>query len=473
MRGIIGYGSYVPWWRLSRESIAAATGSGAGKGSRSVASYDEDTTSMGVAAARASLSPLGDGARSLPEQLWFATTTPSYADKTNASAIHAALRLDRDVPAFDAMGAVRSANGIMHAALRGSGTTLAVMADSRTGLPGSPDERDGGDAAAAFLIGDGDPNAPVMAELLATASMTEEFVDRWRVPGDVRSRTWEERFGETRYLPLGNEAWKLALDRADIEPERISTVIVSGLHGRAVKQVAKAISPGTGGLADDLMAVVGNSGAAQAGLALANVLDGAEPGSVIVVVSLADGADVFVWRTTDAIVEHRPERTVAAQVAAGNDSLAYLKFLSWKNMVTLQPPNRPEPSRTSSSAAARNEGWKYGFVGSKDPSGNAHLPPARVSYRDASVDSMSPLPLADATGTIVTFTVDRLAYSPSPPIVFAVVDFDGDVTARLPIEVTDVVADEVQIGDRVEMTFRRLNEADGIQNYFWKAKPLR
>ena len=41
------------------------------------------------------------------------------------------------------------------------------------------------------------------------------------------------------------------------------------------------------------------------------------------------------------------------------------------------------------------------------------------------------------------------------------------------LELTDVNAAEVAMGDKVEMTFRRLNSADGIQNYFWKAKPLR
>jgi uncharacterized OB-fold protein len=81
-----------------------------------------------------------------------------------------------------------------------------------------------------------------------------------------------------------------------------------------------------------------------------------------------------------------------------------------------------------------------------------------------------PAPMAEVRGTVVTFTVDRLAYSPSPPIVFAVVDFDGG--GRLPIELTDVAPDEVSIGTRVEMTFRRLSEADGIVNYFWKARPL-
>jgi uncharacterized OB-fold protein len=77
--------------------------------------------------------------------------------------------------------------------------------------------------------------------------------------------------------------------------------------------------------------------------------------------------------------------------------------------------------------------------------------------------------MASGAGSIVAFTVDRLAYSPSPPIVFAVVDFDGG--GRLPIELTDVRADQVRIGDRVELTFRRLHTAEGVHNYFWKARP--
>jgi uncharacterized OB-fold protein len=79
--------------------------------------------------------------------------------------------------------------------------------------------------------------------------------------------------------------------------------------------------------------------------------------------------------------------------------------------------------------------------------------------------------MADVEGTIVTFTVDRLAYSPSPPIVFAVVDFDGG--GRFPVELCDLRPDEVTVGARVEMTFRRLYVADGIPNYFWKARLVR
>ncbi len=51
------------------------------------------------------------------------------------------------------------------------------------------------------------------------------------------------------------------------------------------------------------------------------------------------------------------------------------------------------------------------------------------------------------------------------------VDFDGG--GRLPVELTDVDAADVAVGSRVEMTFRRLVTADGIHNYFWKARPVR
>jgi 3-hydroxy-3-methylglutaryl CoA synthase/uncharacterized OB-fold protein len=470
MRGIITAAGYVPYHRLDRAASGAAHGGSAGTGTRSVASYDEDTTTMGVEAARLALRSLGH----VPsvDQLWFSTTAPTYVDKTNATVVHAALRLDRDTPAFDANGSVRSAAGAVRAALTGAGSTLVVAADQRTGLPNSADERDGGDAGAAVLIGDDGDGSPVIAEYLGGASTSEEFVDRWRVPGEPRSRQWEERFGETRYVPLGTEAFKLALDAAGVGAEDIAKVLIAGTHARAVRQVGGKVGAGTGGVAEDLATSVGNAGAAQPLLQLANALETAEAGQVLALVVLSDGCDVFLFRATDAIAAWQPRRTVAQQIDAGNDGLPYLKFLAWNDMVTVQPPNRPEPARASSSAAARNEDWKYGFVGSRDrDSAATHLPPARVSFVGGHVDDMEPAPMADVEGTVVTFTVDRLAYSPSPPIVFAVVDFDGG--GRLPVELTDVPADQVAIGGRVEMSFRRLNTSDGIANYFWKAKPVR
>ena len=200
------------------------------------------------------------------------------------------------------------------------------------------------------------------------------------------------------------------------------------------------------------------------------MLETADPEQVVVVLSLADGADALVFRTTEAITGWSPSDPVAHQVGRGAP-VAYGTFLSWRGMVTPEPPRRPEPSRVSATAAWRSERWKFGFVGSRDRTSEAvHLPPSRVSMKGGAVDDMDPVVLADTRATITTFTVDRLAYSPSPPIVFAVVDFDGG--GRFPVELTDVDADAVRIGDRVAMTFRKLYTADGIHDYFWKAKPV-
>src|SRR4051812_47836740 len=98
MRGIVSAGGYVPYRRLQRSEITRTLGSGGGKGTRSVASFDEDTTTMGVEAGRACLAAVSDGTR--VDQVWFATADPAYLDKTNATAIHAALRLDSDAAAL-------------------------------------------------------------------------------------------------------------------------------------------------------------------------------------------------------------------------------------------------------------------------------------------------------------------------------------------------------------------------------------
>ena len=184
MRGIISAGAYLPYRRLDRAAISEFLGSGGGRGQRTVASYDEDTTTMGVEAARVTMANAPDGIQ--PDALWFATVSPAYLDKTNATTIHAALRLDADV-ALDFNGAARSAIGALKTALTGNGSVLLVTSDLRTGQPGGSDEALGGDGAAALIVGD-DSDGPVIAEYLGGASATEEFIERWRVPG--RRRIW-------------------------------------------------------------------------------------------------------------------------------------------------------------------------------------------------------------------------------------------------------------------------------------------
>ena len=552
--GILSFGSYVPYRRLDRADIAKTMGSGGGKGERSVASYDEDTTTMGAEAARAAKR---DAANAAVDAVWFSTTSPAYLEKTNAGAIHAVLRLQQESSAADFGGAARSGIAALGAALRaaaGGSSTMVVASDIRTGLATGRDESDGGDGAAAILVGAessagasravgglaesaegsggqegsgssaggeslaGGENsaAPLLAECIAQASATEEFTDRWRTPGDVGAKQWEERFAESVYVPLFEKAWAQAMEQvgqagarqaemeqaeagqseqavagqagqasaeqAGIEQAaaKIDVAVVAGTHARSVRRVASGLASGrglasgceVGRVAADLSESIGNTGTAHSLLLLAHELEQAEPNQTIAVVSLIDGVDILVFRTTDAIASHAASRPLSAQIAAGG-KVSYGKFLNWRGQLRVQPPNRMEPERPSMSAAARSGDWKFGFVGSQgQESGTVHLPPARVSIRDEdAADAMDPIAMADVPAKVVTYTVDRLVYSVSPPVVFAIVDFEGG--GRLPVELTDVEPDEVEVGMPVEMTFRKLYSSDGIQNYFWKARPVR
>src|SRR5690606_11718991 len=164
--GIVAYAAYLPRHRLRHADLAAVLGGRGGPGARVCASFDEDSTTMAVEAARRM--PL---AGRPPEAIFFATTSPAYLDKTNAAAVHAALGLGHDGLAVDLGG------------------------------------------AAAFLCGE---PGEAIAEIAARVSVTAEFLDRWRSPGEPASRRWEDRFGLESYLPLVTEAGQRALKEAGV-----------------------------------------------------------------------------------------------------------------------------------------------------------------------------------------------------------------------------------------------------------------
>ncbi len=447
---LLSYAAYVPRHRLGRAELAAALGSGGGKGSRAVASYDEDSTTMGVEAARAALA---DGVR--PAAIHFATTAPAYFDKTNATAIHAALDLGHDGFAVDLAGSARGATGALRAAAASGG--LAVLSDLRTGRPGSADERDGGDAAAAFLFGDGEPIVANLAE----ASTTAEFLDRWRSPGELASGQWEERFGAEAYAPLIHDAVTRALASAGVEqPDH---VIVSSPHARAAAAATKRYA----GRVPEQAPAIGYAGTADPGLRLAAVLDRARPGETILLVVAADGCDATV-------LEARPGDRAGARRQAGRRAGRGRSRAALRDL-----PDVARPARPRAAAPARAGPSVRPAVAAL---GELEVRLRRLPLRGVRAGARAAAPrlrqlpggrpdgargALRKPGTVATFTVDRLAFSPSPPVIDAVVDFDGG--GRYTLEVADASPEEVEIGTPVQLAFRRLYTTGGVHNYFWKA----
>lgn len=469
MAGIVSYGSYVPYRRLKRAAIAQVLGVPATKGERSVASFDEDSVSMAVEAVRDAARNAAGGA---VQALFFGTTTPPYGEKLNAAIVAAASGLPAEIRAADLTGSVRAGlSSLLQAAdAVGSGASRAVaaMADCRLGAPEGKAEQANGDAAVAFVVGSDN----VIAEIEATASLTREFLDSWRAPGERFAHSWEERFALTQaYSPLLGKVIQTVLERAKAAPSELAKVVVDVLNPRAADEVARRMKLDPAKFADSLALTVGQTGTAHAGLMLANVLPAAKPGDRILVVSVADGADAIVLRVTPAAASYRPARSVGGMIESKGD-VSYGNYLKWREILPTEPPRRPDPARPAGPPMFRAERWKFGFVGSRCTAcGTPQLPPQRVCVKCRAFDKMEPYPFADRTGRVTTFTLDRLAYSLNPPTVNVVIDFDGG--GRFLCEMTDCEPDKVAIGDQVEMTFRRLYAADGVHNYFWKARPKR
>jgi uncharacterized OB-fold protein len=201
------------------------------------------------------------------------------------------------------------------------------------------------------------------------------------------------------------------------------------------------------------------------------VLDRAEPGAVVALVTITEGADVQIWRTTAALVERRAQPSVAEQLERGR-SLDYLTYLTWRGFLDRQPPRRPDPVPPAPPPSLRHADWKFGFVAGRCTScGERNVPPQEVCFACGAVGAMTDERLVSERGTITTFSIDRLAYSLHPPVVTAVVDLDGG--GRTDLEITDAVPEDISVGDRVSFAFRIKHQAEGVPNYFWKAIPER
>ena len=461
MAGITGYGSYLPYNRLQRGAL------GAGKGERTVASYDEDSVSMAVEAGRDALR-----GGSAVEALFFATTSPPYAEKLNAATIAAALDLPPGLRAVELGSSTRMGLGSLllgaDAAAAG-GRALVVAADVVIGAPGGARESGGGDGAAAFVTG---PDSEAIARFVGRASATTEILDVWRLPSDPFAKQWEERFGAETLGPVAVDVATRALKSAGIGPADLKAVVLDGTNARAVGVVGEALRLKPEQLADPLLAAVGRAGTAHAGLVLARVLDRANAGDKVLVLCCADGADAVVLEVTERLASHRPLHSVDRWLGAKRADLPYNTYLKWRGILPFEPPRRPEPERPAAPPMKRADHWKYAFVGSRcEACGTGHLPPQRVCVKCAAVDQMREERFADKSCKVATYTLDHLAYTLQPPVVAAIVDFAGG--GRLSCELTDVDPKEVKIGNELEMTFRRLYTGQGVHNYFWKARPKR
>jgi len=469
--GIVSCGVYIPWNRLRREDIAREWGSEA-SGEKAVASYDEDSVTMSVEAARNCIRV--NGLSKACEALYFCSTTFPYLEKQGSAIVAEVLDLPHTTMTVDVGNTLRAGTqGLILAtdAIRAGRISGALVcaSDRRLYLPGGPNETICGDGAAAFFLGRED----LIATVEAILTTRQEIIFTWRSDRDRYVRSYEERFGlEMGYNRELVRAIDMVLKTTGLAPPDIAKVVMYGFHPRHARGVMTRLGFHTNSqLEDSLLTAVGNTGAAQVPMNLVAALEKVNPGDHILVVGYGDGCDVLVLKATERVKLFQKRCTPISHFLNHKRYVPYIKYLQWREILPTEPPPRVPPEAPSPAALWRDnrslslQGVKCDFCGT------VQYPRSRVCIECGTKDRMVPYDLADKVGRVVTFSHDYLASSPDKPITVGVVDFEGG--GRLMCDITDRDPKEIQVGMAVEMTFRVLRSVGGIYDYWWKAKPLR
>ncbi|MCE1255016.1 MAG: hydroxymethylglutaryl-CoA synthase, partial [Anaerolineae bacterium] len=172
--GIIGYGAYVPRYRLPGSEIAqvwTGTPNGSPIKEKSVPGLDEDVITMSIEAARNALKRAGIQADQL-RAVWVGSESHPYAVKPSGTVVAEAIGATPHIQAGDWEFACKAGSEAVQAAIAlvGSGMApyaLAIGMDTAQGRPGDALEYTAAAGGAAYILG---PAAEALAVMQASYS---------------------------------------------------------------------------------------------------------------------------------------------------------------------------------------------------------------------------------------------------------------------------------------------------------------
>jgi hydroxymethylglutaryl-CoA synthase len=466
MVGVESYGAYIPRHRLPFAAIGGLR-SREGGPEKAVAWNDEDAVTMAVSAA---VNCLRDLDRRRVDTLYFASTSHAFREKQAAALVARALDLRRDLRCADFAGSLRAGTTALCAAsdavAAGSARCVLVVAsDCRLGPPGSGLERNGGDSAAAFLVSD----SQVIARLDAAHAISDEIVDLWRGDGDAFVHSWEDRFVvQEGYVPRIVEAVQGLLEKSGTQASDYAKVALYGPDQRSLATVARKLGLSADSLCEPLFGRLGNTGAAFAPMLLASALEEAKPGERLLVGNYGDGADGLAFTATEELPKLAPRRGVSWHLERRHPVASYDHYLKARG---LQASEWETPAGPGLSATIhfRDRDNDISFLGQKcNACGAVQFPVQRVCESCFTKDDFEPHRLSDRDGRLVTYTFDYFFPTPEPPTVVGIVEIDG---ARVHMQVVNCPPEAAKTGLPLEFEFRRIHQAGGRPNYYWKATP--
>ncbi len=340
--GIIGYGSYVPMYRLPSTEVARVW-HGGGRGpikEKAVAGLDEDTVTISIEAARNALARAAIDPRDLGA-VWVGSESHPYAVKPSSTIVAEAIGCDPYHLAADLEFACKAGTEAMQAAmgLVGSGMAdyaLAIGADTAQGRPGDALEYTAASGGTAFVIG---PAEDALARCVASLSYVTDTPDFWRRAYRHYPSHGGRFTGEPAYFHHIQSAGAAILEALAMDAADFAYAIFHQPNVKFPQRVGRRLGFSDAQMAPGLVSdVIGNTYAGAAITGFSATLDVAEPGDRILLVSFGSGAgsDAFVWEVTDALPERRGNAPLMQAYIHRRQAIDYALYARYRHKLLVK-----------------------------------------------------------------------------------------------------------------------------------------
>jgi hydroxymethylglutaryl-CoA synthase len=334
--GITGYGAYVPRYRLPGsevDRIWTDGQSGSPVQEKAVPGLDEDTATMSVEAARNALARSGLEAKVI-RAVWVGSESHPYAVKPTSTIVAEAIGAVPTTQAADWEFACKAGTEAFQAAVAfvGSGMAdhaLAIGMDTAQGRPGDALEYTAGAGGAAFILG---PAESALAVVEGSFSYVTDTPDFFRRPLQHYPQHGSRFTGDPAYFRHVLAAARRLMELLGTTAEDYAAAVFHQPNPKFPERAAALL-----GFKDEqtraglLCPLVGNTYAGSAMLGLTAILDEAQAGDRVLLVSFGSGAgsDAISLRVTGLIDERRgraPATRVYVQRRKPIDYGTYVRY---------------------------------------------------------------------------------------------------------------------------------------------------
>ncbi|MFH0885053.1 MAG: hydroxymethylglutaryl-CoA synthase [Candidatus Micrarchaeota archaeon] len=344
MAGIIGYGAYVPVYRIKTSEIARVWGEepdriekGLGILEKAVGGVDEDTATIAVEAARNAIARGGIDAKRLGA-LYVGSESHPYAVKPTGTVVAEAIGATPNLTCADLEFACKAGTAGLQIVLAMVDAKMidygmAIGADTAQGRPGDALEYSAASGGAAYIAG---PDSESLAKVEGTFSFTTDTPDFWRRQ-HADYPTHGGRFtGKPAYFKHVISATQGLLQKLGTKLEDYDYVVFHQPNGKFPLEAAKKLGIPPEKLKTGLLTpTVGNTYSGASPLGLSAVLDEAKPGARILLTSFGSGAgsDSFSMVVTDRIEAARDKAPKTKDYIAKKKYIDYATYIKYRRKI--------------------------------------------------------------------------------------------------------------------------------------------